>query len=83
MTSSKCPATGCKRMWMMSIEHKRTEKGRTPLHHAAAATEPRLVYELIKSGADVHMKDHSNFTALDVALHVQVPLCADTSYLVA
>ena len=59
-------------MRLLSSEHDPTEKGRTPLHHAAAATQPRLVYELIKSGADVDMKDHSNFTALDVALHVQV-----------
>ena len=33
-----------------------TEKGRTPLHHAAAATRLPVVYELIKAGADVHIR---------------------------
>jgi len=32
------------------------EKGRTPLHHAAAATRLPVVYELIKAGADVHIR---------------------------
>ena len=33
-----------------------TEKGRTALHHAAGATQTRVVYELIKAGVDVHLK---------------------------
>jgi hypothetical protein len=48
-----------------------TEKGRTALHHAAGATHTRVVYDLIKFGADIHIRDLSNFTAMDLALHVQ------------
>ena len=45
--------------------------GETPLHYAAHSNNPNVALALLKSGADPHIRDHYNNTALDKAIGKQ------------